>query len=123
VFLILYAILVSVGTIYGIGQLRKDTNASDYTQAMKYELISQGVCIFNIAISKAAVAFFLLRILRKTYHRVFVWACIITNSLLATWCTIAVFIQCIPVQSIWNPEIQGNCWLDFTTVGIVTSGK
>ncbi|KAI5459432.1 hypothetical protein BGZ63DRAFT_361102 [Mariannaea sp. PMI_226] len=121
ILLAVYSALVSVGTLYGIGQKRADVSQDDYIQAMKYEIIAQGVCIFNIATSKAAVAFFILRIVTKTAHRVFIWACIISNTLLATWCTIAVFIQCIPVESVWNPNIKGNCWLDFAKVGLTTS--
>lgn len=86
------------------------------------EVIAQGICIFNIVTSKAAVAFLLLRIVARTWHKVFIWFCLITNSIMATFLTIAVFIQCIPVESVWNVAVNGNCWLDFTTAGITVSG-
>ncbi|KAF4960745.1 hypothetical protein FSARC_10374 [Fusarium sarcochroum] len=120
--LIVYATLISVGATFGIGQKRDDISDHDYIEAMKYELIGQGVCIFNIATSKAAVAFFILRIVRETRHRIFIWFCIISNTLLATWTTIAVFIQCFPISKVWNPMgVEGDCWLDFTKVGIACS--
>jgi hypothetical protein len=89
---------------------------------MKMEIIGQAVCIFNIATSKAAVGFFLLRILAKNWHKACIWFLMVTNSLLAIWTTIAVFIQCIPVESVWNATVKGNCWLDFAKVGLTCSG-
>ena len=89
---------------------------------MKYEIIGQGVCIFNIAVSKAAVGFFLLRIVRETWHKVFVWFCLITTALISTFATIAVFIQCLPVEAVWDFNVKGNCWLDFPKIGMTTSG-
>ena len=89
---------------------------------MKLEIIAQALCIFNLVTSKAAVAFLLLRFAARTWHRIFVWFCVVTNAIMATFLTIAVFIQCIPVESVWRSDIQGNCWLDFTTAGITVSG-
>lgn len=89
---------------------------------MKFEIIGQGVCIFNIAVSKASVALLLLRIVTRRWHKFFVWFCLITNSALATFCTIAVFIQCLPIQAVWDFSVKGNCWLDFQKVGVTTSG-
>ncbi|KAF4988167.1 hypothetical protein FDECE_15164 [Fusarium decemcellulare] len=121
ILLIIYAALISAGTSYGIGQKRDDISSEDYIESMKYEIISQGICIFNIATSKAAVAFFILRIIRETKHRIFIWGCIITNTLLALWCTIAVFIQCIPIIKVWDQSVPRECWLDFVKVGIACS--
>jgi hypothetical protein len=89
---------------------------------MKYEVIAQGVCIFNIVTTKAAVAILLLRVVERTWHKVFIWFLLISNSIMATWCTIAIFIQCVPVEKVWNFMAEGSCWLDFAKVGITTSG-
>lgn len=88
---------------------------------MKLEIIGQGVCIFNILISKAAVSFLLLRIVTRTWHKIFIWFCFITTSIIVIWCTISIFIQCIPVEAVWNPNVVGNCWLDFAKIGLATS--
>lgn len=120
--LIAYSACISAGTEHGIGQKRGDVPPDDYTEAMKLEIIGQGVCIFNIVTSKTAVAFLLLRFAARTWHRVFIWFCVVTNSIMATLLTVAVFVQCIPVESVWNFDIKGNCWLDFTTAGITVSG-
>ena len=89
---------------------------------MKFEVISQGFCIFNIATSKASVALFLLRIVTKTWHKIFIWFCIVATTIVASLTTIGIFVQCIPVAALWNPAVHGNCWLDFTALGTVGSG-
>lgn len=110
-----------MGTLWGVGQLRANIPSESYIQAMKFEVIGQGVCIFNIVISKAAISFLLLRIVTRTWHKIFVWFCFITVGLIATWCTIAIFIQCFPIAKLWNPSIEGECWLDFARIGLATS--
>ncbi|SPO06361.1 related to integral membrane protein pth11 [Cephalotrichum gorgonifer] len=116
-----YAAFISAGTAYGLGQRRADIPPEDYIQAMKFEIIGQGVCIFNIATSKGAVAAFLLRIVRRRWHCLFIWAVVVSTCLIVTWCTIAIFIQCTPVEKVWNFEVPGKCWLDFSTIGLATS--
>jgi hypothetical protein len=113
--------MVSTATSYGLGQKRADIPPADYILAMKYEVIGQGICIFNLVTAKAAIAFFLLRIVFKTWHKVMIWLCIISNTLLATFGTIAVFIQCTPVQKFWDFAVPGECWLDFASIGLVVS--
>ena len=117
-----YVAFVSMATGYGLGQKRADIPPEDYIQAMKYEVIGQGICIFNLVTAKAAIAFFLLRIVFKIWHKVLIWICIITNTGLAVFGTIAVFIQCTPVEKVWNFMVPGECWLDFATIGLVVSG-
>lgn len=118
-----YSACISAGTAYGIGQKRADIDPADYVQAHMFEIVGQGVCIFNIAISRGAVAFLLLRVVNRPLHKIFIWACIGTNSALVVFCTIAVFIQCLPIQSVWDQSIKGNCWLNFAKIGLTTSGE
>lgn len=122
ILLVVYSACISAGTAFGIGQKSDDIPPADYVEAMKLEIIAQGVCIFNIVTSKASVGFLLLRIVTRPWHRVVIWFILVTNSIMATFLTIAVFIQCIPVQSVWDRSVEGNCWLDFTTTGITVSG-
>jgi hypothetical protein len=121
IFLAVYSACISAGSAWGLGQKRADIPPDHYIQAMKYEIIGQGVCIFNITLCKAAVSFLLLRIVARKWHKIFVWFCFSTTALLTTWCTIAVFIQCIPIEKTWDVAVDGVCWLDFAKVGIVTS--
>lgn len=121
--LAIYAALITVATTYGLGRRRAEISPEDYVQAQKYETIGQAVCIFNIIFSKCAVAFFLLRIVFKRWHKALIWCCIVTTTLLTTWGTIAIFIQCTPVEKVWNFQgVDGVCWLDFAKIGLVVSG-
>uniref|UniRef100_A0A8H7NEJ2 Rhodopsin domain-containing protein n=1 Tax=Bionectria ochroleuca TaxID=29856 RepID=A0A8H7NEJ2_BIOOC len=119
--LVTFSSCVAVGTSYGVGQRRADIAPEDYIEAMKWEVIAQGVSIFNLVASKGAVAFLLLRIVTQAWHKVYIWFCFVTNSIIATWCTIAVFIHCTPVDKIWNPNVEGHCWLDLAKVALATS--
>lgn len=108
--------------MYGIGQHRADIPPEDYIQAQKFEVIGQGLCIFNITISKCAVAFLLLRIVARPWQKAFIWFCIVSNTILASWATIAIFIQCTPIEKVWDISVEGDCWLDFAKIGLVCSG-
>ncbi|CAM1504640.1 Fc.00g022310.m01.CDS01 [Cosmosporella sp. VM-42] len=121
ILLTVYAALMSVSSAYGMGRHRAELSHSDYVLAMKYEVIGQGVSIFNLSMSKAAVGFFILRIARQMRYKVLIWFCIISNAILVAWTTIAIFIQCIPSEKIWDSTVSGNCWLDFFKVGITAS--
>lgn len=94
----------------------------DYILAMKYEVFGQAVCIFNLILSKATIGLFLLRIVFETWHKAVIWFVLGTNSILVIWCTVAIFIQCVPVQMVWGATTEGHCWLDFAKIGLATSG-
>ncbi|KLU90385.1 hypothetical protein MAPG_09347 [Magnaporthiopsis poae ATCC 64411] len=119
--LALYSAFISAATRHGLGRRRAEISMDSYAQAMKFEIMGQAACILNIATARAAVAFFLLRIVVERRHKVFVWACIITNSAVATLCTVAVLAQCRPMQAIWDVRVKGECNLDFPSIGLTTS--
>jgi len=88
-----------------------------------WEVIGQGICILGIAISKASVALFLLRIVVLRWHKMLLWLCIIITSALCVITTILLFVQCKPAAFLWDTSIEGGyCWLKFTPVGITTGG-
>ncbi|KAL8383413.1 hypothetical protein RB595_006932 [Gaeumannomyces hyphopodioides] len=88
--LAIYSAFISAATHYGLGRRRVEISMDSYAQAMKLEIIGQAICIFNIATARAAVAFFLLRIVVERRHRVFVYACIVTNSAITAMCSAPV---------------------------------
>lgn len=94
-----------------------------YTMGMKYEILGQAVCIFNIITSKSAVAMFLLRIVVVKWHRALIWAGVLLTAGITTFTTVGVVIQCLPVQATWDARLTptANCWLNFPPVGITTS--
>lgn len=77
-----------MGTVWGIGQRRPDIPPDHYIAVMKLEVIGQGVCIFNIDISKAAVSFLLLCIVTRALHKTFVLFCLTSYYLFSTTSTL-----------------------------------
>lgn len=86
-----------------------------------YEIIGEAFCILVGATGKCAVSAFLLRIVFKRTHVLMLWFFIVSTCGLTILCAITFFVQCIPVQANWNPNVKGNCWLDFTKLGITTA--
>ncbi|KAF2679917.1 hypothetical protein K458DRAFT_258432, partial [Lentithecium fluviatile CBS 122367] len=119
---ILFVTFTSVGIAYGVGKKSYLIPAADHPKAIMWEAIGQGICIMGIAASKASVALFLLRIVIRKWHKLLLWICIISTTILCTITTILLFLQCKPAAYLWDRTIPGGrCWLNFTPVGITTA--
>lgn len=115
---IVYTVFVTVASHYDLGRL--STEVGDpviYVKAVKYELFSQVAGIMVIGVGKLAVGVFLLRIVRNRIQIWFIWGCLITTVIITLFASISVVVQCVPVEKIWNPTVEGNCWLDFSKIG------
>lgn len=116
---ILYTIFVTVATRYGLGRLFAEVGNPDvYWEAVKYEVFSQVAGIMVIGLGKCAVGIFLLRIVRNKIQIGFIWAFLAGTVFITLFASITVVVQCIPVEKTWNPTAPGNCWLDFSKVGL-----
>ncbi|KAH7066270.1 hypothetical protein BKA63DRAFT_158866 [Paraphoma chrysanthemicola] len=119
--LIGYAGCISVGINYGVGRKTVDIVRLDlnYSKAIMWEAIGQGICIMGIAASKGSVAIFLLRIVLKKWHIALLWFCIASTTVLCIITTTLLFVQCKPTAFLWDQSIEGGyCWLNFTEVGL-----
>jgi hypothetical protein len=124
--LIGYVGCVSVGVSYGLGKKTMDIErlGLNYSKAIMWEAIGQGICIMGIAASKGSVALFLLRIVREKWHIAVLWFCIVTTTVLCIITTTLLFVQCKPTPFLWDRTIEGGyCWLNFTDVGLTMGGK
>lgn len=114
-----YAGCINVGITYGIGKKSAAVPLEDYSKAIMWEAIGQGVCIMGIAASKSSVAVFLLRIVVLKWHKALLWLCIVSTTI---WCivtTTLLFLQCSPTAFIWDRSIAGGFQrYDFTPVGL-----
>ncbi|OAK94201.1 hypothetical protein IQ06DRAFT_330277 [Phaeosphaeriaceae sp. SRC1lsM3a] len=116
-----YVGCISVGVTYGVGKKTADILRLelDYSKAIMWEAIGQGVCIMGIAASKSSVAIFLLRIVLRRWHIALLWFCIISTTVLCIITTTLLFVQCKPSAFLWDRTIEGGyCWLNFTQVGL-----
>lgn len=54
----------------------------------------------------------------------FLWFWIISMMALSIFLCICLYIQCVPVESIWDPRVPKKyCILDLTTVATIMCGK
>ncbi|ORY15011.1 hypothetical protein BCR34DRAFT_598717 [Clohesyomyces aquaticus] len=119
-----YVSCVTVGIGYGIGKKYAAVAPVDYSKAIMWEAIGQGICIMGIATSKGSVALFLLRIVVGRRHIVLLWFCIISTPILCIITTTLLFLQYRPTSFLWDHTIEGGvCWLNFTNVGLTMGGK
>jgi hypothetical protein len=121
-----YVGCISVGITYGVGKRTLDIVRLDlnYSKAIMWEAIGQGICIMGISVSKASVAIFLLRIVVKKWHVALLWACIASTTILCIITTTLLFVQCKPSAFLWDRTIEGGyCWLNFTRVGLAMGCK
>jgi hypothetical protein len=119
--LIGYVGCISVGVTHGVGRKTADIVRLDldYSKAIMWEAIGQGICIMGIAASKGSVAIFLLRIVLKKWHIALLWFCITSTTVLCIITTTLLFMQCKPTAFLWDQTIEGGyCWLNFTQVGL-----
>ncbi|KAJ4299640.1 hypothetical protein N0V90_004886 [Kalmusia sp. IMI 367209] len=114
-----YVAAISVGIMYGIGKKYATVEPTNYSKAIMWEAIGQGICIMGIAASKSSVAVFLLRIVVTKWHKALLWFCIVSTTILCIITTTLLFLQCRPAAFLWDPTIEGGyCWLNFTRVGL-----
>ncbi|KAJ4991168.1 hypothetical protein SVAN01_03296 [Stagonosporopsis vannaccii] len=111
----------SVGISHGVGKKTEDIIrlGLDNSKAIYWEAIGQGICIMGIAVSKAAIALFLLRIVLRKWHIALLWSVTISTAIFSTITTALLFLQCKPVAFLWDHTIPGGyCPINFTDVGL-----
>lgn len=65
------------------------------------------------AVIKISACLFLLRVLDRAASKTFRWFLYVMMTVLLMLCTataIVMLVQCIPIQSGWDPRIKGKCW-------------
>ncbi|KAF5620097.1 integral membrane protein pth11 [Fusarium sp. NRRL 52700] len=119
--LTVFAILTSVSAHYGMGRHFDDLEIPQFADAMLWLLCAQSTVAMAIGMGKVAVAVFLLRIVTAPWHRWFLWSCIVSMMVLSTFLAIAIFAQCTPAESIWNPALieQKVCHMNLAVVAFI----
>lgn len=75
IFLLIFTIFTTLAGNYGFGQTMEEIGSMDaVVQATLYECIGQGFAIVGMAIAKASLGFFLLRLVTITWHRIAIWS-------------------------------------------------
>ncbi|GME34560.1 hypothetical protein GTA08_BOTSDO12163 [Neofusicoccum parvum] len=111
VMLLCYSAVCSHAATEGYGQHAEALGGKQAALAAKITIIGQTFCIIGIATSKACVAFFLLRIVIFTWHKIVLWACVVAATVICVLCALFDFIRCDPIKGVWDPTVKAKCWM------------
>ncbi|TVY16995.1 hypothetical protein LARI1_G003330 [Lachnellula arida] len=106
VLMLAFACLISAAVHYGMGTHVSQLDIDQVTHGVLMILIGQSAVALAMGLSKTAVAIFLMRIVTKTWHKIVLWFWIVTIMFLSLLVAIAVFAQCTPTKSIWDPRVK-----------------
>lgn len=73
--------------------------------------IAEPTNLFALYAVRLSITLFFLRLipLHKTFHRRLIWAIVGSLTVSDVYVTINYFIQCRPIQKVWDTEIEGTC--------------
>ena len=101
---------VMLEVYYGLGRHVQYLPPDHYEGFLKYNYLDWVQVFITLAISKISICLFLLRISKFERYRYLLFALIAFLVLSHTPLTIVYLLQCIPVNKIWDTEIQGYCF-------------
>ncbi|OCK85025.1 hypothetical protein K432DRAFT_439566 [Lepidopterella palustris CBS 459.81] len=114
-----YMLFISQVRFEGLGQHSWELAHEHTVQANKLITIAISFIALALATSKASVAFFLLLIVIEKWHKITLWIATIALSVECIFNFIAFYVQCTPVEAIWNTSLPHVCHINITVAGIV----
>lgn len=98
---------------------------AEVAQAVKWEMIGQTFAVFGITMAKISLGLMLLRFSMKRWHKIVIWVSmglLLSASILVD---ISFWIQCRPVQAIYDPRLRPNavCDVDETPFATTLTGE
>ena len=107
---VIYASLIQVATLYGLGFHFADIPKGNFGTAIKFSTVGQVWVILALQTSKTSFAITLLRIVTERRLVWVLWGTIITLNLFMGLDAILTITWCIPAEKIWDPTLPGSCW-------------
>ncbi|KAH6640342.1 hypothetical protein F5144DRAFT_91105 [Chaetomium tenue] len=114
IFLLIFTIFTTLAGNYGFGQTMEEIGSMDaVVQATLYECIGQGFAIVGMAIAKASLGFFLLRLVTITWHRIAIWSAMTLVMLASIAQVLCFWLSCVPLDFVYDRRIPGGyCPID-----------
>lgn len=122
--MVMFAAMTTAAAAAGMGRHIEDLTLEEFSNAMFLELIAQVIVAVAIGLAEVVVSLFLMRIVVNGWHKGILWFCIIAMMALSVLLVIAVFAQCTPIQSIWDPRLATKrvCHLNLTLLVKIDCG-
>ncbi|KAK4147375.1 uncharacterized protein C8A04DRAFT_34094 [Dichotomopilus funicola] len=114
VFLIIFTIFTTLSGHYGFGQTMEEIGSMDMVvKATLYECIGQGFAIVGMAIAKASLGFFLLRLVTIQWHKFAIWSAMTLVMLASIAQVLCFWLSCVPLNFVYDRRIPGGyCPID-----------
>ena len=79
--------------------------------AMRYEFLSQAFGVAASAFGRISFAVLLLKfcITSRAWNWT-VWSIIWVQAVTHSATLFIIYLQCQPIQTLWNPDVVGSCW-------------
>ncbi|KAL2209479.1 hypothetical protein CC79DRAFT_1396368 [Sarocladium strictum] len=120
IFLLCYNIFLQISLRYGFGQNVGTLELEDIAKAIKMEMIGQTFAVIGMAVAKASMGLFLLRLVAVRWHKVAIWSVMGALLLISGLTAIMFWVQCLPSKGIWDPRERPNsrCDIEITPFAV-----
>ncbi|KAK4096346.1 hypothetical protein N658DRAFT_511291 [Parathielavia hyrcaniae] len=114
VFLLIFTIFTHLAGQYGFGQTMDEIGSMDLAvKATLYECIGQAFAIVGMAIAKASLGFFLLRLVTIPWHRIAIRSAMLLVMLASIAQVLCFWLSCVPLNFVYDRRIPGGyCPID-----------
>ncbi|KAG9253968.1 uncharacterized protein F5Z01DRAFT_687388 [Emericellopsis atlantica] len=105
-FLLLYTSFFQVALNFGFGQSISVLELENIALAIKWEMVGQTFAVLGMAISKVSLGLFLLRLMVQQWHRIVIWAVMLSLFGCSVLTAVVFWIQRVPVEAIYDPRLK-----------------
>jgi hypothetical protein len=79
--------------------------------AMRYEFLSQAFGVAGAAFARISFAVLVLKfcVASRAWNWT-VWSIVWVQAVGNSATVFIIFLQCQPIQTLWNPDVVGKCW-------------
>lgn len=124
-FLLLYTAFLQLALQFGFGQSIEVLEVENIALAIKWEMVGQTFAVLGMAISKVSLGLFLLRLMVERWHRIAIWAVMLSLLGCSVLTAVMFWVQCVPVEAIYDPRLKtpDNCKIPITPFATLLGGK
>lgn len=114
IFLLIFTVFIHLAGTVGFGQTMEEIGDIELVvKATLYECIGQGFAIVGMAIAKASLGTFLLRLVTVFWHKVAIYAAMSFVTAASIAQVLCFWLSCVPVQYVYDRRIPGGkCPID-----------
>ena len=109
--------------MHGLGQPMASLSLDEAAKAVYMEMIGQTFAVLGMAIAKLSLCLFLLRIVVRQWHRLSIWAAMVSLSVISMITAVILWIQRVPSKSIFDARVAGRSIVSVTPFSILLGGK